>query len=290
MAVSTFALQSETIGWGRFGVAVLGALIATFSSAAGLVVWIAFIPSLAQAGYRRLLLWIGLALGVSVAYLVGFTSQYVRPTLPMMRDFTLAYLGAPVAYPHTVRSVLVGAFALVFVVGNVVVYWLLERSLRPILGWIGLALYALGTGVLMAESRGADGMYAGVTSRYQVFGELFWIAAIVLCVVVLHRLGSQLATGKLAFNHSLARGFMALSILTILAVAGSTALANSAGLRTGIAEQNDLMQHQWCIAHFETAPDSCLVMWYPTSDKQAILDAAGYLKAHRLAIFNTVSR
>jgi hypothetical protein len=288
--VCAVALQAEHISRRRYALAIVGALIATCSSAAGLVVWLAFVPCLALAGYRRLLLWLALTAVVWAAYLYGFTDQFARPPLSSIPPFVLAFLGAPVAYPHPGRAEIVGLFAFVFLGGNLLVYWLLTRTLRPLLPWLSLALFSVATGVLAAGGRGANGAYGGVISRYQVFGALYWIAALVVCGVVVQQIVAHLAAKKLAMSPVLARGFISVSLLILVAVSASATLTNLIGIQEAVAQQAELVRDQQCIVHYQSAPDSCLVMWYPTSDHQAIRDAAAYLKAEKLAIFYTGSK
>jgi hypothetical protein len=51
VACCTRALLHRPLTWSRFAFALCGALIATLSSAAGLVAWVAFAPSILRAGY-----------------------------------------------------------------------------------------------------------------------------------------------------------------------------------------------------------------------------------------------
>lgn len=290
VALCLYALRAEPLGWGRFSLAVLGALIATCSSAAGLMVWIAFVPSMLRAGYQRLLAWIGIAVVVWVAYLQGYPSHFDHPAPWELVTFVLAYLGAPVAYPHALRSELVAVFGLVLLAASVAIYWKLERSISALVIWLELALYAAATATLTASGRALHGPAGGLTSRYQTFGALFWVAVVVVSALVIQQVARRLTEGSIRVRQTTAHVVVACGVLALVAIASSSSLANVAGLRTGKAVEASLQQHQGCIAHFETAPDSCLGLWFPISNKTNVLQAAAYLKAQHLAIFRSTPR
>ena len=288
----------EPVGWGKWGLAVGGALFATLSSAAGLSVWVAFLPSVARSGRRRLVLWVGLAVVVWAVYLYNFEHFFPQPALWTLPPYTLAYLGAPVAYPHPVGSLIAGLLGVVLLAANIATYWRLHGNLRAILGWIELALFVLATAALTAEGRAQIHFLLGaITSRYQLFPALFWVVQLVLATVVgrdlvrwvrhvrvmrgVRQVGVPGGAKGLLASSSL----LGANVIAVVALTAGCVLANYAGWREGLAWQDNLRQNQWCITHYESATDSCLALWFSPQVKQLNLSRAAYLKQHRLANF-----
>ena len=136
VALCLRALVAAPVGWGKWGLAVGGALFATLSSAAGLSVWVAFLPSVARSGRRRLALWVGLAGVVWTAYLYNYPHYFAQPAPLLVPSYVLAFLGAPVAYPDPYRSEVAGLLGVVLLAANIATYWRLHGNVRAILGWI----------------------------------------------------------------------------------------------------------------------------------------------------------
>ncbi len=286
VAISMAAVIRKRVGWGGWAVAVAGALIATFSSSAGLMAWFAFLPSMYKSGSRRLLAWCVVGVVTSAAYLHGFVQTGARPSLHVLRDFVLAYLAAPVTSPDFALSERVGVASILALAALLAVYWHLHHSLWELIVWLELALFALATGVTIADGRAHYGVWHALTSRYLIFSAIWWVALLVIIGLtmrdLLQRVDALGRVNKLG-RLPVSRLAVGASALAVLAITVGSLRADVAGFRSGIAWQDDLRAHQACVTHYETATDGCLAMWY--WDKPTLLGTAAYLRAHHLANF-----
>ena len=288
VAIAMAAVIRRPVGWGGWAVAVAGALIATLSSAAGLMAWCAFLPSLYQAGRRRLLAWCAAGVITWVAYLHGFVQTGAHPSWHDLRDFVLANLGAPVAASDFFLAEHVGLASILVLGAFLAVYWYLHRSLWNLVVWLELALFALATAVVMGAGRiYLGGVWQALDTRYLIFPALWWVALLVVIGVTLRDLlqqGDALGRVTRLRHLPVSRLVIGGGTLAVLAITIGGLQTDIAGFRTGIAWQDDLRAHQGCVTHFETATDRCLSIWY--WDKPAFLRTAAYLRAHHLANFS----
>lgn len=72
VALCVWALTSPKFGAVRLGVAILGIAIASLSTAAGLIAWLAFLPAIWRLGRWQFGVWIAAATSIIVPYAVGF--------------------------------------------------------------------------------------------------------------------------------------------------------------------------------------------------------------------------
>ena len=157
----------------------------------------------------------------------------------------------------------------------------------------------LATAALTAENREGrelHGPVGAITSRYQLFPALFWVAAVVLAATVARDIlrGRSAADGgksPLAARSRLGAGALiaGINVAALIALTAGCILVNNAGWREGLAWQDNLRQNQWCITHYESATDSCLALWFPLQEKPVNLRRAAYLRQRRLANFYTAS-
>lgn len=288
VAISMAAVIRKPVGWGGWTTAVVGALIATLSSAAGLVAWFAFLPSLYKSGTRRLLAWCAVGSVTVVAYLHGFMQpDAARPSLHILRDFVLANLGAPIASPNFSLSERVG-LASILAMGTVLaVYWRLHHSLWDIIVWLELALFTLATVLMTAAGRAHFGVWDALSSRYLIFPALWWVALLVIIGLTMRDLLQRVdALGRVNRLGRLPVSALVIGVgaLAALAITLGSLRADVTGFRVGIAWQDNLRAHEACVTDFETASDTCLAMWY--WDKPAFLSTAAYMRAHHLANFS----
>jgi hypothetical protein len=288
VAIVMAAVIRKPVGWGGWAVAVAGALIATLSSAAGLMAWCAFLPSMYKSGRSRLLAWCAAGVVTWLAYLHGFVQTGTHPSWHDLRDFVLANLGAPVAASNFFLAEYVGLASILVMGAFLAVYWYLHRSLWNIVVWLELALFVLATAVVTGEGRTyVGGVWHALSPRYLIFPALWWVALLVIIGVTLRDLLQQVdGLGRLHRLGRLpvSRLVIGAGALAVLAITIGSLQADVAGFRTGIAWQDDLRAHQGCVTHFETASDSCVSLWY--WDKPAFLNTAAYLRAHHLANFS----
>lgn len=284
--------------WGRLTIALVGALVASLSSAGGLVVWIGFAPAIWRMGYRKLALWIGSGAVVWALYLVGFHRAFTDvATIPQMAAYAIAYLGAPLGGGDIQMSELFGIVGVVMLAANLILYFRLRRTIGPLMVWLSLALYALGNDAVTTYGRAFMGPAEAVSSRYQIFSAVWWVSLFIISALVIQAYSGDMQPGRLSPREWLRawlrersgvmRAVVALNVVALLVACGAALLANERGLRTGLAVQHTLQGNQQCIVDYQTASDACLGTYDALVEKDQLLGWAAYLQHHRLAIWYT---
>jgi hypothetical protein len=280
--------EGTPTGWGRFGLAMLGALVAALSSAGGLIAWPAFLPSIWRMGYRKLALWIVTGTAVWIAYFVGFQRTFSEtPSPKLLAEFAFAYLGAPLGGHNIHLSEFFGVAGLALFVANLVLYYRLNKTIEPILAWVSLGLYGLGMAAITTDGRTALGIPAALAYRYQIFTALWWVAILVTGALVVRQYAERSHGQGLRFvqwprsTRALEAGYV---LVLLLGCAGSL-LESYAGLRDGIAFQQYLRAPAHCMVDSQTPPDSCIGIYDDLSERDLVLRSLRYMREHRLAIF-----
>lgn len=281
--------DSDTLSWGRFALTLLGAVIASLSAFQGLMVWIALLPSvmyLARRDRRKQILWLGAAIETWAVYLAGsLHAGFGGVRLADFVTYATAYLGAPLGYPNAALAEVFGVLGLVLVPAHIVLYFVLGGKPQRILPWIDAALFVLACVLATLAGRVAAGVSSAMSSRYQVFSAIWWIALIVtggLAVEALTRAAPLMEArrriisgrGKLRF------GYAALLML----FCGCLVAANVAGLHDALLWQDVQRENQHYVVHYETAPTSCLTLYYP--DVAVVDPLIAYLQRNHLAVFS----
>jgi hypothetical protein len=287
VAITMAAVIRKPVGWGAWAVAIAGALIATLSSAAGLMAWCAFLPSMYKAGRGRIVAWCAAGVVTWAAYLHGFAPTGAHPSLHDLRDFVLANLGGPVAAGDFFFAEHVGLASILVLGAFLAVHWYLHRSLWHLVVWLELALFVVATAVVTGVGRTyLGGVWQALDTRYLIFPALWWVALLVIIAVTLRDLLQRVdALGRLHRLRDLpiSRLVVGAGAVAALAITIGALRSDVAGFRIGIAWQDDLRASQGCVTHFETASDSCLSRWYWY--KPDLVSTAAYLRAHHLANF-----
>lgn len=296
-----WVLAASSVTLPRFGVALAGALIASLSSSGGLLVWVAFSPAIWTMGWRRFAIWVSAALAVIIPYSVGFpsgtltedqTRQATAPSPSDILQFALSFLGAPIGYPDVPRS---QAFALVGValVGvNLPLLWLSwrreQRAMRPLLAWVGLAIFAAGSAVVIAVGRvGVFGIGQSITSRFHAFSSLWWVVTFVLTAATAMQL-VRTVPGRNRTVQILLRGLVGANVLALSLVTAGLVEANFVGFSHARGYLSPLQQDQDCVLDYERAPDDCLGAYH--WDPSLLRSRAAYLDQHDLSIFRNRDR
>lgn len=158
------------------GVAVLGAILATFTLAHGLLAWPVGAALLARDRRSRELLWWTVAAAATIAiFFFGFEvnpghriGSHGLATLGIVSVYALQVLGAPLAFGHTTISTLLGAgFVFAVVARTCFSPWQREREVLPVL-W-----FVVGSAALIAIGR-AELSGGAIASRYLILGSLGW--------------------------------------------------------------------------------------------------------------------
>ncbi len=231
--VNTFVIaivlvvSRERLTGRAFALALVLGWCATFTSAAGMVVWpliVVVLWLLGQRDWRYYLLWIvsgAISIGLYLhdsGMISGIASNSVptgdpvlQAKLPLVRDmleFLLKYLGngifSTVTYADTAMRV--GLLALVLYLAQLLILWRLRHAWKPIVIWTALAVFSLLSGLLIGLGRvtiaGADRAF---TVQYIAAAGLFWLALVALTVISAQRLRQS--------NRRAARWIVALDVI-----------------------------------------------------------------------------
>jgi hypothetical protein len=263
-----------SMSWRRFGVAMLGALVASLASAAGLLLWIGFLPAVWLAGRRRLALWIATGAAYWLVYLQGFQRAFqAQPSLSRMAAYASMWLGAPLAVYDPILAIVLGFLGPILLVAVLVVAWRVRGTLAPHAPWISLALYTLGVAAVTAEGRTSMGLIEAMTSRYQTFSVLFWVALLVISAATARDVwirwiatdaGRHAVSGWALLRQRLRQGprpaqaFVALALLTCMLLTTTLLQTNRVALASAWAWQARLLRSEPCILHYQQASPACL--------------------------------
>ncbi|MCC6458633.1 MAG: hypothetical protein IT328_27030 [Caldilineaceae bacterium] len=293
-------------GVAKLGMAILCAVVASFSFVNGLMIWPAGLVYLllARVNRSRLLGWVGAAAAILFVYFRNYVTQVTRPSpTQLVRPATLseffeAAVGLLSTEPFSLPSLIfanVGALlapqnaALAVVSGLiVVVVFLLALVLlwrtRAVWSAMPLSLVALGLLSFLSSLTIVGGRMGYwdraymLTSRYTTITLLGIVATYLLTVV--------LATSKEPESPNLRRsGAVLCGIITLVILLGLPG-----GYRLGLAKGQEIraqrLGQREIVLQFETRTDEELAGVYPKALRERLL----YWKSRGLAPFNTLSK
>ena len=267
-----------------FALAISGALIGSMSGLHGLLTWIAFLPGALHSGVRKTTVWISCGVVVWILYFQNFPQG---PTgIPVLLDivYSLAYLGAPVGYPNSELAAAVGFLSILLLLGNMLFYWRRHKSLWHIAPWLQLALFVLGCTQATAEGRSFSGPLQALSSRYEAFSALWWIALLVI-------IGLNVKEFIQDRDLSRRRGYIAragtlgINLAALLLITTALVPVNLVGLQQALLWQDVQQQNQGYIVDYQNAPDSCLELYYPWP--ALLRPRVQFLSQQRLGIFSS---
>lgn len=271
----TWAFAHRRVSRARFGIALVSALIGSYASLAGMVLWVAFLPAVWWSGKRRLALWLPAGGVVAVSLALGqlaVAGRYEQSGTPLQYAvFALAYLGLPITYPFAPLAFALGFLSLIPIVATLYICWHTGELSRRLGGWFGLLLFAGGCAAMTTLGRGPG--LGSLTSRYLIFAALWWIAGFVFIAAALEQgLPGAWHKPSLAYLHLL-------GMLVFTGLVG----ANWGGFLDARTFQLAQRQHENCVLHFATADDSCLRIAYPVAETLRV--RAAYLAQDQLGPF-----
>jgi hypothetical protein len=281
-ACCVWGLHGQPVGWRRFCVALVGATAAVASSLPGVLLWLAFLPSVLKLERRKVAIWCACGLAQWIVYFIGF--QHSPITVNVFQDliFALVYLGAPVGFPYPFMDAIAGFWSVGLFVAVIVVQWRRYRTLRHLDVWICLAIFVVACEQVTALSRTIS---YSLSSRYLAFSGLWWVALFVMSAVTLEDISSvwkgipRLA-GRQRRGFVFSRAFMAILMLVILGLV----FANGSGLGMGLWWVNVQWANQENVVQFSSAPDSCLSLYYWAP--AVLRQRAAFLAKNHFAIFS----
>ena len=187
----------------KFATSALLAVISTFTLAHGMLAWgltfPVFLAGHRSARWKRWFgAWCALAAAAAGAYFYGYRKPAhlpdFAPALPAADyvQFLLAFLGGTFAYAadgqhRSAVAAVVGGVALTMLVATGVYSALRLRDAafsRRVLPWFALAMYSVGSAVLVVLGRGAFGLEYAISSRYVTFSLYALVALAALFAII----------------------------------------------------------------------------------------------------------
>lgn len=272
-ALSAIALLTGWPAGGRQWVGVVcaigAAVVASYSLASGLLVWLAcLVVFLARRDLRRYLpAWV-LAAGVTIgAYLVGY---HKPPQTPPITDvlhhpgaftaYVLRYLGAPLFGNNGFSAYVGAAMVLAFVATALLLSRRRPQAFGVAVPWVGLGLFAVLAAVLTGVGRVGFGVGQAEASRYVTTSTLFLVAVVALILLTLEPLTSP-RRGRLPLA-------VAVAVLGVVLVAGLIA-----GYREGLGGMRGthgaMEANRVCLATAKGPSDPCLSSVVPGGGQSA---------------------
>lgn len=265
-------------------VAIVGASVASLSTLAGLLTWVAFLPAVWWRGRQRLTIWCAVALAIGIPYFRGFPGRAGGgASLGDIVHYALAYLGAPLGYPSVPLATAYGLLGLGLLALTTLLIWRRGWLDAQTSTWLGLALLGLGSMVLTTAGRAALGADQALASRYQSFSTLLWVALLVLAALIVSRALPQREGRRREEVAPPLRVGETIGLLLVIILGAGLLRANVYGLREGNVWLDYLQRNEGCIRQYDTAPDDCLTLFYPVAALVRI--HAAFLEQHRLGIF-----
>jgi len=230
-------------------------------------------------------------------YAVGFPRQSVqRLDLAGLARFTLEDLGAPLGtlQPLTRRTqfwnqqqvtidprwaFVIGLFSVVLLALNLgsTRAWRERAFLARIMPWCCLALFSAACAVFTGLGRGTEAN-AALTSRYQNFAVLWWIALVAIGTLTAWRV--WVARQRW---HTWPRLLIGVNLLTLVLGTGAYFEVNLTSAAAALDWHQTLRDTESCVHDFTTASDSCMLLLH-LSPAAARLRLA-QMAEHHLALY-----
>ena len=185
----------------KFAISAVLATISTFTLAHGMLAWGLTFPVFLAAHRVRSWKWWAAWAAATCAAAAAYFYDYRKPAhlpdfAPVMSavdyvQFFLAFIGGTFAYAAEQQRV-----AMATAVGAVVLIALLLAAIysalrlkdaefiRRVAPWFALALYSIGSGVLVVLGRGAFGLEYAISSRYVTFSLYAVVALVALAAII----------------------------------------------------------------------------------------------------------
>lgn len=247
-------------------VAIMSAVIASYSFSNGLLVWVIVLILLIiqrETNWKHILLWMG-ACGITVfSYYYRYTKPPHHPSLlgfvnhpyKFLR-YVLAYLGSPLGYGKENISIIISLLSFtVICIGAIYIKRSNKEEFKRLLKWLSLALCAFLSAIVTGIGRVGFGVEQGLSSRYITISNLFIISALVITVILINRY----ANTKKNFPMKWVVISSSLSTLLIL----SYFLSFSMGLKELVSRSLSVQTAGRCLENVDMAPDECLNLLYP---------------------------
>jgi hypothetical protein len=269
----------KALSWKHLAIAAAAATVADYSLASGVLAWVVGLIVLFCRGEsaRRKWVWTTAAVLIAAPYYYHYHStsngslSYAVKHLFTLIEYTVVYLGGPLAHFNLNAAKAFGALELVVFLAAAVYIGLRRRAELARLGpWIGIALFAGAGAVLTGEGRLKLGLYQALASRYVTISLLFLVATIVIAAVSLE---AQLRAAPRLVSIAAAVSVLAVGALTV------------AAYQSGISHSKNfpVAHYRRCLQRAGSAADPCLLYAFPVP--QYAFEQITYLRKIRWAGF-----
>jgi hypothetical protein len=195
---SVWAITKWKDSWKGFILAMIGAILATYSFANGILVWIVIllmiIFSKPKKKYFRTI-WLMFFLLILISYLYKYEKPGHHPSLfSLLYDpfnfitFILIYIGSPFGmwlglWASFAFGILGFSVFLIFIIYSILNN---KHFIIRALPFLGMILYIILSALITSIGRSGIGAIQAASSRYTTFSIIFWIA---LLAILMHNYG-----------------------------------------------------------------------------------------------------
>lgn len=265
-----------------YGLAVISAIIGTYSLASGLLTWAVglFILIAKKQSRRSILTWITIAVAAIALYYYhyipvsspgGSTSSLLMHHPLRFGEFFVAFLGNIVGSVRAgmQAAYIVGSLLLVCLLPLLYITWKRRKNLKLYLPWLAIILYAIICGLATDYGRLGYGINFALNSRYSAFSLLYIIGLIGLSFSLLDN------------SKKLARETILICSWSIVLVCLPLYISSYAAGIHGFKTQSNYLEVINTCTHLENPTDACLSATYPSPP--IVRTRLEYLKARHWA-------
>ncbi|MDQ3755642.1 MAG: hypothetical protein M3371_13035 [Acidobacteriota bacterium] len=313
-AVVAVLVAASRLAFGvRLLLCICLAMIATFSSANGIVCWMVLSHVLWWGGREQsrprrgagrwwFALWVAAAAACAAVYFYGWQRPAADPsmlTVARQPVQALGYLvllaGAPLGFINRYATAMLGAMFVLLWAGLLLYIFARRRDpalIARVTPWLAIGAYAWGTGVLIMVGRLVAGMWQAMTPRYTTFMIPHLVALLYLMWIALDDWRSRDTADGAATRRSRATAVAAGLLAAVLL--GAHALSAWRGLAATSRLSLAIRQGKSCLLFIDVLPQvGCLtIKMYPNPahlrEQAEKLNALGYLRPRLLRDRNIV--
>lgn len=174
-------------------IAIIAAVIGSYSFAAGIPIWISSVILLllkSKINWKYVILWFFSAGITIILYFYKFTKPE-KSFLSFINHpfyffgYVLTYIGAPLSFENKYVALIIGLFLIVtLVLGTIIIWRYYKEFFDFILPWLSFALYVLLNAIITGIGRMEDGkLYQALSSHYTTISTLFVISVFVITII-----------------------------------------------------------------------------------------------------------
>jgi hypothetical protein len=257
-------------------VAIVSAVLGTYSMAHGVFIWVACLPILMFG--RHLRRYLPVWTGAAFATIGFFAYRYVKPPYHPPLDtflhrphefakYVLIYLGGALGRTPRVAGVVGFVLLAAFATATLTLVLKRRRELNRAVGWVALSLYCILTALATGIGRVEFGALQATESRYSTIATLFLLATAATVLVASSGVKSNPLAGKVKVF-----GWVAAA----LALGSLFVISYGKGLDAMRARRDLLLETRECLLLVTSKDDPCLLQTFPPSSEIA-WDRSRYL-------------